>query len=341
MKILYVEDELAANIPRILRLFFKYLSQQERKSLKSLEADEYGAEPEQVKQVLENSNIIEIEYRFPDALKKIMGQPDRYALFIIDRNLVKAEYDFGEVNKIDPSFNNTQYEQYFEREGDYLLQKLVYAGVDVLTKFYFLTAYPAQDEIRGSGDIQTHIRFEKFTEKNFIEKGNDRDLKRLTQAIEDIDILNLRNENKRYLNILRQNIDAATAESFLKILREKDRKKRIGDNLNEIRNVYEAILRISSEKIPGMKENCTDSHGNVNLGDKTIFWLKDNHHIHTIMRNFFFSVKAIASDFGSHKKSQKSEYEPTTDTVNALVYALKDIILWFGNICHQYRDSSS
>jgi hypothetical protein len=92
MKILYVEDELAANIPRILRLFSKYLSQQEIKSLKSLEADEYGAEPEQVKQAMGNSNIIEIEYRFPNALKKIIDHPDKYVMFIIDRNLVKAEY---------------------------------------------------------------------------------------------------------------------------------------------------------------------------------------------------------------------------------------------------------
>jgi hypothetical protein len=55
------------------------------------------------------------------------------------------------------------------------------------------------------------------------------------------------------LSILQQNIDAATAESFLKILQEKDQKKRIGDNLKEIRNIYEAILKTSSEKIPGMK----------------------------------------------------------------------------------------
>jgi hypothetical protein len=337
MKILYVEDELAANIPRILRLFSKYLSQQEIKSLKSLEADEYGTEPEQVKQTMGNSNIIEIEYRFPNALKKIIDHPDKYVMFIIDRNLVKAEYDFAEINKIDPSFDNTQYEIYFEREGDYLLQKLVYIGVDVLTKFYFLTAYPAQDEIRGSGDIQTHIRFEKFTAENFIEKGNESDLNRLNQVIENIELLNLQNENKHYLSILQQNIDAATAESFLKILQEKDQKKRIGDNLKEIRNIYEAILKTSSEKIPGMKENCADQYGNIIIGKQTIDWLSNNHHINSIIRNFFFSVKAIASDFGSHKKSKKSEYEPTTDTTNALVYSLKDIILWFGKVCQIHK----
>lgn len=340
MKILYVEDDLSENIPGIYRLFSKYLSHQEVQALKSLETREYR-DPEQVKQVLEESSIVEIEYRFPNALKKIIGHSDKYALFIIDRNLGKAEYDFAEVNQIDSSFTVTQYEKYIEREGDYLLQKLVYTGVDVLTRFYFLTAYPAQDEIRGSEDIKTHIEFGKFTAKNFIEKANEDDLQRLIRVIENIEILNLQNENKRYLNILRQYIDDATAESFLKVLHEKDHKKRIGDNLKEIRIIYETILKTSSDRIPGMKENCADSHGNINLGDKTIFWLKDNNHIHTIMRNFFFSVKAIASDFGSHKTSKKTGYEPTTDTVNALVYALKDIILWFGNICHQHRDSSS
>ncbi|MDM8522610.1 hypothetical protein QUF80_04490 [Desulfococcaceae bacterium HSG8] len=38
-------------------------------------------------------------------------------------------------------------------------------------------------------------------------------------------------------------------------------------------------------------------------------------------------INKIASEFGSHPNS-----DATSDTVNALIYALKDVITWFGNI---------
>lgn len=204
MKILFVEDELSKNIPRITSLFSKYLGKNTVKKLNALEADEsgYGAAPEEIKEIVEATNLIEVEYRFPEALRKIIQSYDKYALFIIDRNLVEGEYEFDEVRAIDSAFDEAQYEKYFEREGDYLLQKLVLdSHVDVMGKFYFLTAYSAEDELRGSEDIKTLIDFGKFNTENFIEKG---DLDRLINIIENIRILNLQNDNKRYLNILRK-----------------------------------------------------------------------------------------------------------------------------------------
>lgn len=115
----------------------------------------YGAEPEEVKKIVEETQLIEIDYRFPDALYKIVHHPEKY-VFIIDRNLVESEYRFEKIKTIDPIYNEELYEGFFEREGDYLLQKLVY-NVDVMTKFYFLTAYPAQDEIRRGNEIKTLI----------------------------------------------------------------------------------------------------------------------------------------------------------------------------------------
>ena len=42
LKILYVEDDLASNIPRIKRLFGKLLSDKQIKELSDLEEDESG-----------------------------------------------------------------------------------------------------------------------------------------------------------------------------------------------------------------------------------------------------------------------------------------------------------
>jgi len=337
VKILYVEDELSKNIPRVIRLFSKYLSKKEIKNLKALEADEtgYGAEPEEIKEIVEKTGLIEIEYRFPDALRKIIHNGEKYALFIIDRNLSEIEYEHDELREIDATYSEDQYNKFFEREGDYLLHKLVYK-VNVLTKFYFLTAYPAPDEIRGADELITLVNFGQFHAENFIEKGDNDQLERLKSIIENIKILNLKKENIQYLNILRKKINEETAEKFLNILDEKDKRMKIGDNLKDIRIMYENILRTCSQKIPDMNSNCTDGHGNVIMGQPTIDWLSNNKHINSILRNFFFSINKICSEFGAHQNLENSQYEPTLNTVNSLVYALKDVILWFGKVCSQY-----
>jgi len=339
MKILFVEDELSKNIPRITRLFSKYLSKKKIRKLEELEADEsgYGAEPEEVKAIVEESGLIELEYRFPDALRKIIHHHSNYVLFIIDRNLVECGYEFSEIAGIDPTYSKSQYHKFFDREGDYLLHKLLYSGVDVMSKFYFLTAYSAQNEIRGCEEIKTLIDFGKFNTENFIEKGGGKDFDRLCSVINNISILNLQHENMPYLNILRKNIGERAADNFLKIIEEKDDERRIGDNLKEMRNLYEQILKQASERIPNMKKSCENDRGNIVMGKITADWLSGNEHINIIIRNFFFSIKGIASDFGSHNNVQeRSIYEPTADTVNSLVYALKDVISWFGKICSKY-----
>jgi len=255
MKILFVEDELSKNIPRVIQLFSKYMSKKEIKKLNAFESDEsgYGAEPQEIKDIVEKTGLIEVEYRFTDALRKIIQNSEKYALFIIDRNLLpEVEYELEELKEIDDTYNEDQHIKFIEREGDYLLHKLVYNGINVLTKFYFLTAYPAQDEIRGVDDLKTLIDFGEFHTKNFIEKGNNEQLERLKLIIENIKIINLQEENKHYLNILRKKIDKEAAEKFLKVLYEKDETKRIGDNLKDIRIIYEMILQVCSQKIPDM-----------------------------------------------------------------------------------------
>lgn len=338
MKILYVEDELSKNIPRLIRLFSKYLSKKEIKILKELETDDpgYGAEPEEIKKIVEKTGLIEVEYRFPEALKKIIQNYKKYALFIIDRNLSEIEYEHDELRQIDASYNKDQYDKFFEREGDYLLHKLLYKSVNVLTKFYFLTAYPAPDVIRGADDLKIHVDFGEFHAENFIEKADNEQLKKLKLIIENINILNLQEENKEYLNILRNKIDEETAEKFLKVVQEKEEIERIGDNLKEIRIIYETILEACSQKIPDMSSNCTDKYGKVFPGKGTIDWLSNNEHINSILRNFFFSINKICSEFGAHQNRPPSEYKPTLNTVNSIIYALKDVILWFGKVCSQY-----
>ncbi len=250
-------------------------------------------------------------------------------MFIVDRNLAESDYEYDKVCMIDNSFSESQYDKFYEKEGDYLLQKLVYSGVDVMKKFYFLTAYPAQDEIRSGSEIKGHIEFGKFTTGNLINKGSETDVKRLQQIICNHPVLHLQHANRRYLNILRDNFDTAAIDDFMTLLNKKDdgNRDQIKNNLTIIRRIYENVLLKSAEIIPEMEQNCFNDYGNIILGGSTIQWLEENGYINRIIREFCFSVNKIASEYGPHPFEGA-----TVNTVNALVYALKDILRWFDSL---------
>lgn len=335
MKILFVEDEISQNIEIIIALFSKHIGKEGVKKLEQVEADGWGAGPDEIKSVLDDTGLVEFESNFPNALAKVISQPQNYALFIVDRNLSDVVYELEDVNRIDPDFNEWCYDRHWEREGDYLLLKLYQRKIAIKEKFYFLTAN--LDEIRGEKKHITDFLnyFPNFLTENFIEKSNNEALSRMVKIIENMPELNLRYENRYYLRILRQHIDKDTAEAFFNILLkiEKDRREPdiVRENLASLRIIYEAILKCCPQTIPEMLENqnCTDN-GKLVLGGKTIIWLSDNHYTNNILRNFMFSIYRITSDFGSHTNETAHIFKPTTDTVNSLVYAMKDFIRWFG-----------
>lgn len=333
MKILYVEDELAKNIPGIIRLFRKYLNEKQIKELEAFEHDQsgYGALSAEIKTCLEATQIIEVEYRFPEALNKILCTPEKYALFLVDRNLSGSEYTQKEVQAIDPNYHETLHKKYAEREGDYLLEKLaIFSPVDVMAKFYFLTAYSARDELRSGQEIEHLIEIKKFAVSNFIEKGNSRDFERLQQMMTTLTTLNVRSDNLRYLNILATYCDRQTVEDFVKILTEKDDARGLTNAPNEIRKIYEKLLGVCLERIPGAVQYLQSSRSTV-LGTQTINWLKDQGHIKTIHNQFLFALRTITNEL-SHTHHEHL----STDTVNALVYMLKEMIVWCDGMCRKY-----
>ncbi len=340
MKILYVEDDLSGTIDRLIRLFEKYLNKQAIDNLRILNNDEYGGTTDKIKEVVESTNIIEVADSFPVALQEIVNDYERYACFIVDRNLIdKKPYSFQEINQIDHNYNNALYEKYREREGDYLLVWLGTKSPSVLQKFNFLSAYP-KDDIRGIETIQTFIDMKKFKEEQFFDK-DDEGIVKLKKKIDKIEVLNTQYENRTFLDILRTYLDENNAELFLNVLSGKDEKNRIGANLKDIRKIYEAVLDRFAENHPEMRSVELDKSGKkIKLFNEfnklkkdatTIDWLNKNEHINDILRNFFFSFKGICGTDG-----HPASYQPTINTVNALVYALKDTILWFGDKCRKH-----
>ncbi len=352
MKILYVEDELGKNIPQIAHLFSKYLDRESVEKLEELQAEEhrYGAEPEAIKSVLEESNLIQVEYRFPNALHKVIHHFEDYALFIVDRNLVESEYYFEEVRGIDSDYGELQYDEFFEREGEYLFCKLALSqNIDLSSRFYCLTAQtPEESRFRGREVMETLISLNKFSSKNLIRKGNNHDFKRLRQVIENIEILGLQNENEHYLRILRENIGERGSQKFLYLLSHKDSAEEavIAGNLGILRNILGRMLTEVGKRLEAPPP-CWNKEGHTLIVSNFLWWLTHDEVTHSInykfgtnglLRNFFNGIYLISSVFTAFEGSvgKPPGYQPTANTVNSLVYALKDVILWFKQICHKY-----
>jgi len=345
MRILFVEDELEKNIPRLRRLFGKYLSKNQNDELKAFENDEYGATPEQIKAIMERKDLFRIEYRFPDALKEIVGHPEKYALFIIDRNLSLTEYNLEEIQAIDENFSESQYNKFFEREGDYFLHKLIYQNIDVATRFYFLTAYSFEDEIKGAEDLKNHVEFKRFGRGNFIEKASSNDIDRLRNVIEKQPAFLIRNENLKYLEILKQIISENVSDSFWYILVNSNNQDYVQTNLGAIRVLLENTMRVIAEKLHA-PDDCWDKGKSIKTRS-VLNWLvqydsetKTNNYqfdTNSIIKDFGYNIYEIASDFGAHHPAPG--FQPTTDTVNALVYALKDILVWFDGALEKYGEN--
>jgi hypothetical protein len=114
MKILYAEDEVLKNLPHIIQLFGKYLDWEKIETLELLkqESSDNPDIPEQIKNIIEESGVVDFEYRFPNALRKAIQNYESYVLFIVDRNLAENEYYPEEVSRVDRNYTHSQYDDY-------------------------------------------------------------------------------------------------------------------------------------------------------------------------------------------------------------------------------------
>jgi uncharacterized protein YjgD (DUF1641 family) len=340
MKILYVEDELEKNIPKIIRMFRKYLGTKICKKLQQLEEDEFGATANDILKIFEKSSIVKLENSFPKALDWVLNHYNEFEFYIIDRNLSNIMYELEDLKKIDPKFNENFYDKFFEREGDYFLELLISKNFDVKNKFFFLTAN-SSDRLRNEDEIQNHIDFDRFQDHNFIDKSNMEELRQLVRQIEDSKLLNLMKENERYLQILRK-IDENLKNTFVELLKKKDdtNREQITQNMSNIRLVFINIITMFA-----LSHNLPDTYYSFNKKNEKqinmsgfIKWVKDYNYkkfsCSSIISNFLYSIKEVSSDYGAHMEYgiQRVEYKPTTDTVNSLIYALKDIITWYDEL---------
>ena len=339
MKILYVEDELNSNIPRILLLFGNLLGRKIRRDLESMENDDYPPTPQQIKEVVERSGLIDVEFTFAGALEKVVKHREQYKLFIVDRNLSKEQIcELAEIQNLVPSFSEDLHEEYFDREGDYLLQYLVHQKVDCLTFFYFLTAYPISDVLRGSKEIGQLINFEQFSKENFIEKGNEVHYQQLIEKIQSIDEFKIRHDNTPFFLAIEHLGQVDVEEWLLGVFRnaETNSLKGMQENLSTIRNIEERTFRFLRTRL-NMPESFTNqwkrtvetySRGETQRVG-VVTYLSENGFFNDEDAKSANALYALCSAYGSHPNSNQSF---TKEAHRAAIPLLRLLLLRLGEI---------
>ena len=344
MKILFVEDELGLNIKRIINIFGKILSSEEKKELNALIKEQkelhdagissYIANKEVINLI--NNPLIDICCSFPDAVKHVKERNQDYDLYIVDRNLEKEDYELSEIQEIFQKFTEEKYCDYISREGDFLLEMLIGThGVDCNNKFYFLTAN-ANDSLRCKELFEKVITLEQFTAENILEKGNSKHTEKVLDIIEDFKRGNFRVKMKDVFEVFEKGLLSRDVEKqFLETLRQMDNHNEttIKDNLARIRRIQEAVYNELSKYSDEILPVSLIKNDKGFLAMRPIIkHLADKGYHNGVIKSFAYDIFGISSDGGSHTPYENPDYMPTKYTVQALTYALCDLLLWYKSI---------
>jgi len=331
MKILYIEDKPSENIDRIIFFFEKYLSKDVVKQLKGLKDDEsgYGASAEEIKQIINTSNSIWFEYNFYQALKVLNNDQNEFVLFIIDRNLSDSDYDDEEIRKIEPNYSEDMSVDFLGFEGDYLLHKLVY-DVDVMNKFFFLTAN-SRDSLKNLEDIQKHIKYGKFSSENFIDKTDNKQKEKLRNVINGHKQMLIQLENSEYIEILQKYVGEKAVDEFMDLLITD--RLRFSDACVSVRKLLESLLtNLAQKKKPDNPDCWRSSRGKRELKLSTFINVliheeSDKYSTNSVTEESLKSIKVIGST-----EAHDLERIATENTVQTLIFSLKDILIWINSI---------
>ncbi len=332
-KILYIEDEIVKNIELIINIFEKFIGKELIKQIKLLKDDEsgYGISAKEIKEIINKSEIVEIVDNFKDALDIFECKSDDYSVFIVDRNLSEQAYNLKDLTAIDKNFNEQMLSKYKSCEGDYLLEKIFNKTTNILTKFYFLSANSPSELKFKTSNIENHIEQKRFSYDNFIEKT---ETKKVVKIMNDNKLLTIQLENKDFLLILKNQINYSVESKFLDLFFEKDIEK----SLALVRIIFETMLQTIQNKhtIVSVVKNTFMSDFIYAIENKNqnppyipqYNILNSSELIVSLLRN----IKSITSAYGSHSTISKVGYMPSENTKISLIFALKEIILWFDKI---------
>jgi len=341
-KILFIEDELSKNISNILRIFGDILTEEIQEELVEKQKDEFGAENEEVKNIIEKNVILEVCYSFPEAVKILNERYKEFGLFIVDRNLSEEAYKQSEIL----NYADFLYEKYSNREGDYLLEIIKSNGKEWSNKFYFLTAN-SNDSLKCSDVFKDAYNFEKFLKNNILDKTSNKDREYLLNLIKDFKKGNFKIKFAPIFKLFENNYAKKVTDEFKFILENmtKTDNSSITANIGKLRLILEAICnKLATDLETGKLEmdvNCLNDYKDRNghfmmsaMINKVIPKLaKELGGKKSIISKNSNLLYNMTSSLGSHIDEENNIFFlPSSYSVQSWVYALCDIILWIDKL---------
>lgn len=282
---------------------------------------------------------------------------------------VGDELNSTDILKTKELFVNSCYSQKIKKEFETVFDEIIgldkYSGIML---FFIICLYYEKErnisEVTKRICIFTQydINFDDFLNKIY-EKISEHSLSELeiTKYIKDIerrywsktkeedkDKLKDFIEYDEYAEILKTKIGERASDKFIHLLSKIDSEdpEIITENLGSIRNILENILTNVAENF-NTPERCWNKKNTTQIVVKSIIawinpWNKETnknnykYNSNSIIKSFMYGIHDIASDFAAHEDLKDCKemikptgYQPTMNTVNAMIYELKDIILWF------------
>jgi hypothetical protein len=359
-KILYIEDELTKNIPAIKKYFEPLLVS--RNLIKQLEELESRATiyPKDVVNICNKASELDVVYKFPVALTKIVHHYQDYDLIIIDRDLSTYDYsadydkikaDVEYIGLSDPQQKATEYRG---REGDLLLLILLRLNPEISDKICFL-AINKTDVLKTSSELETIIDITQFTSSKILEKGKEAE-NVISAIIANLPTFTIQNNYRAQCDILRRHLSENDVKQFISMIQYQEEDKlnefvfflrKLLDNLlhhiafgmNEPRATYwnpknQKQLQIKPF-IKGIKR--WDDRTRTNYLVAGLPAYNEKHHIgyNSIIENACLSIFEITSDCGVHELSKSIDIESlgtsnlSQYTKMSLLGQICDVILWY------------
>ena len=323
-KIMFVEDEISSNIPRLPQLFGKYLSEAEKTALQEAENNPMGANGEDIRAILADNPVIEVFDSFKQALEHIRNltseELEDYDMFILDRNLTGGMgYSSQEIQQIDKGFDDYKYG---EREGDYLALQLHLKGCPIKEKVFFYSAYKTMGF--GATEIEQMVDYGTFFQDNFFDKGNPGEL---IQLINNQQRASLFAEYRDVFGIIAK-AELGIEDAVMRILLETQ-KSDAKLTMDWRTAINSCLLHMAKYKqfwftLPYPEDGIGKMIDKLDRGNDDTPGRTPGH-----IREFFDSINKMINVYVAHPMYQM----PSPYAVKALAYELLEIITWIGANC--------
>jgi len=302
---------------------------------------------------------VDVAHTFIGAVELICKNHKYYDLILLDRNLSDSQNSLAVedleqmvnmLQEIGQSYSEDRLLDFYEREGDLLLQVLLSLSPDYQQKIYFLTAN-VKDDLRDADNLNTMLEMHTFRRDHIIEKGTSQEdiICDITSKLWAFKIMN---DYPIECSIIRKRLSEDDLNEFVQMIsyynKDKHREfvfylRKLLDNLLHSLafmmgephapywNEHNRKQLVIKSFIKGFKDRRTNKVWGIEAYDERTNTIGYN----SIIRNACLGIFEITSDCGVHDLSKAIDLEGLTVqglskyTMITLLNQMRDVIIWY------------